>query len=59
MEEDKKKQEEEAEEKDKSCDCPNCGTCRKKKGEEEKQKWWDLAVPGKEGVVVGLACVIL
>jgi len=53
-----KKKEEEVEEKDKPCDCPNCGTCQKRKG-EEKQKWWDLAVPGKEGVVVGLACIIL
>jgi len=57
-EEDKKK-EEETEDKDKPCDCPNCGACQKRRKEEEKQKWWNLAVPGKEGVVVGLACVIL
>ncbi|KAF8419362.1 hypothetical protein EV426DRAFT_616058 [Tirmania nivea] len=59
VEEVEKKKEEETERKDEPCDCPNCGTCQKKKEEERKQKWWDLAVPGKEGVVVGLACNIL
>ena len=41
------------------CTCPKCRACKKQRRKEEKDRWWSLAVPGKEGVVVGMMCVIM
>lgn len=57
----KKKEEEEAakETAEVPCKCPNCKACGKIKKKQDMDKWWSMSVPGKEGAVVGMVCVIL